>query len=103
MKKLFFISLLLASTIVFSQDADSDGIVDSYDNCPTVSNPNQTDSDIESVPVIWNMISSSGQYNSTFRADRIADNNSGYWLLPDARTGWVQIDLGSAKDIREIK
>ena len=45
MKKVFFISFLLASTIVFSQDADSDGIDDSYDNCPSIANPNQEDSD----------------------------------------------------------
>jgi hypothetical protein len=43
---LFYALLFLSFTSVLkAQDADSDGIDDSYDNCPSIANPNQEDSD----------------------------------------------------------
>ena len=102
MKKVFFISFLLATTVVFSQDADSDGINDSYDNCPSIANPNQEDSDLTSPALVSvSSISSSGEYNNEFVDDNVAQN-IGRWLLPEQTTGWIQFDLGEVKPISKV-
>ncbi|MDB3927011.1 discoidin domain-containing protein, partial [Flavobacteriales bacterium] len=102
MKKVFFISFLLASTIVFSQDADSDGINDSYDNCPSIVNPNQEDSDLTSPALVSvSSISSSGEYDNLYIDDYVAQY-IGRWLLPEQTTGWIQFDLGEAKSISKV-
>jgi hypothetical protein len=102
MKKVFFISFLLATTVVFSQDADSDGINDSYDNCPSLSNPNQEDSDLTTPTLVAvSSISSSGEYNNDYPDDNVSQY-IGPWLLPEQTTGWIQFDLGEAKPISKV-
>jgi hypothetical protein len=92
----------LATTVVFSQDADSDGINDSYDNCPSLSNPNQEDSDLTTPTLVAvSSISSSGEYNNDYPDDNVAQN-PGRWLLPEQTTGWIQFDLGEAKPISKV-
>lgn len=46
---LFIISCSSSSNEISIQDQDNDGIVDSKDNCPTVANPNQQDTDSDGV------------------------------------------------------
>ena len=103
MKKRFISCVFLLSSLFLSaQDADSDGVVDANDNCPTVSNSSQADYDAIIVPANTYVITSSAEFSSAFVDDKIADDNVGYWLLPNYTTGWVQIDLGSAKNIYAI-
>jgi len=44
---LFFFLVLVSSITItisaFAADSDSDGIEDDFDNCPTISNPDQRD------------------------------------------------------------
>ena len=49
---LSLIVLVLIIPLVLAIDSDGEGIDDSVDNCPTVSNPYQTDSDFK-FPLKW--------------------------------------------------
>ena len=112
MKKVFFISFLLASTVVFSQDADSDGIDDSYDNCPSIANPNQEDSDatrgasiISQGRSVWGDCGGSPCWGPP---SRVVDgswlqNNGTYWVgLVSSGVSTITIDLGAVYDISKI-
>ncbi|WP_295386686.1 thrombospondin type 3 repeat-containing protein [uncultured Thiodictyon sp.] len=43
-REISFLAVTAEFTVAASQDGDGDGIPDSLDNCPTVNNPDQTDS-----------------------------------------------------------
>ena len=49
MKLYILIILSFISTLSYCQDSDGDGIFDSEDNCPNISNPNQADEDGDTI------------------------------------------------------
>ena len=60
----------VTATIVFSPlDADNDGVYDSLDNCPTVPNPDQADSDTTTgIVSYWKLEEGMGQPHLTFQS-----------------------------------
>lgn len=49
MKTILIVFFFLFYSFSFSQDSDNDGVLDTLDNCPTVSNPNQLDDDNDGI------------------------------------------------------
>ena len=103
-RKFLLIYFSLAQAIAFSQDADSDNVIDSNDNCPSLANPNQEDSDLINPTIISVVsISSSGEYSTAYQDDNVAQNN-GRWLLPDYQIpGWIQFDLGETRLVSKLE
>ena len=101
MKKILVFTLILASTIVFSQDNDNDGILDADDNCVSTSNADQEDSDAvdwRNVAPLGTIISENSYAGGGFPASRAIDGVNGisgnYWLGPQTSYGEFTIDLG---------
>jgi hypothetical protein len=79
-------------------------VFDSNDNCPSLANPNQEDSDLINPTIISVVsISSSGEYSNAYQDDNVAQNN-GRWLLPDYQIpGWIQFDLGETRLVSKLE
>lgn len=92
-------------------DSDSDGITDANDNCPTVSNPTQLDSD---ALIGWvNVAQGATVLNESsyggFPASRAVDGvvsfgSTSYWLAPNGSgSGYFTIDLGQSYNVSKIR
>jgi hypothetical protein len=112
-RKFLLIYFSLAQAIVFSQDNDSDGVLDSFDNCPSIANPNQEDSDAtRGTSIISQGKSVSGDCGNSPNCwgppGRVVDgswleNNGTYWVgLVSSGASEITIDLGAVYDISKI-
>ena len=90
-------------------DEDNDNVGDVCDNCPDIDNEDQSDSDVNTnfTNVSLNKsVTASATFSPSFPASKVVDgltsDSDGYWLLPDATTGWIAIDLGQNFEIGKI-
>jgi hypothetical protein len=90
-------------------NSDNDSFGDACDNCQTVDNENQTDSDASLTNVALGKSTSAKSYYdaNTYKSSYIVDGNKTdsrpkYFLGPENKNTWVQVDLGQAYDIEKI-
>ncbi|MDP3298129.1 MAG: LamG-like jellyroll fold domain-containing protein, partial [Thermodesulfovibrionia bacterium] len=91
----------------FPLDTDNDGIYDTLDNCPSIPNPDQANSDpVESTNnVALNKFAwASGSYNSGTTPNKAFDGNtSSVWNAGSWPLQWIAVDLGQTYTIAQIK
>ena len=110
LKVIFTVISLGYSTSLFAQDTDSDGILNATDNCISIANPNQEDSDalvLSQNVAPLGTVYAENNYSSDFPASRAINGVIGYtgsyWLGPQtSNAGYFEFQLDKVRSIGVI-